>query len=200
MSPLVETIRIEDGVPANLSFHNERMVRSVRDLFSVYKKIDLAHILTVPSDAVNGIFKCRVIYDSEIRKIEFIPYSIRQVNTLQVVFDDDISYPYKFTDRKRIDELMELKGDRDDILIIKNGKVTDTSYANVVLSDNDGNWITPATYLLPGTRRASLLKSGIISAAPVSASDLKNYTLLKLINAMIGIEDTTGIPVGNIVF
>ena len=160
MSLLVETIRIENGVPANLSFHNERMMRALHDLFDVDKKIDLRQLLTVPADAVNGIFKCRVIYDREIKKVEFIPYSIREVCTLKLVHDNDISYSYKFTDRKRLDELMDMRGDKDDILIIKNGMVTDASYANVVLLDHDGNWITPTTYLLPGTRRASLLKSG----------------------------------------
>ena len=84
---------------------------------------------------------------------------------------------------RRSDKLMELRGDKDDILIIKNGKVTDTSYANVVLSDKEGKCITPnSTYLLHGTRRASLLKSGKIRKAPVKCQKIwKTPTLLKLL-------------------
>jgi 4-amino-4-deoxychorismate lyase len=198
MSLLVETIRVDDGVPANLTFHNERIMRSMSDLFGIRAMIDLADILSVPADAKKGIFKCRVEYDEEIRKIEFLQYRITPVKRLKLVDGGDISYGYKFTDRKMIGKLMERRGECDDILIIKNGMVTDTSYANVVLLDQDGRWITPATYLLRGTRRAYLLKSGLIQEVQVGVNDLENYSMVKLINAMIGIEDTEGIPVEKI--
>jgi len=195
MSLLVETIRIADGVPANLTFHNDRMMRSRSDLFGLTARIDLAEILSVPEDANKGIFKCRVEYDEEIRKIEFLPYTLKQVSSLKLVDGGGISYGYKFTDRKMIADLMERRGECDDILIIKNGMVTDTSYSNVVLSDHKGNWITPSAFLLPGTKRAFLLKSGMIREARVSVNDLKNFTQIRLINAMIGIDDTEGISI-----
>jgi 4-amino-4-deoxychorismate lyase len=198
MSLLVESIRVEDGVPVNIHFHNERMVRTIKNLFNINKKTDLLNILDVPSDARKGIFKCRVEYDQAIRKIEFLPYKIKAVNTLKLVECNDISYSYKFADRKKIDSLFEKRGASDDILIIKEGLVTDSSYANVVLKDLNGKWITPFTCLLAGTRRASLLKSGLIKENEVRVNDLHNYTLIKIINAMIGIEDTEGIPIENI--
>jgi 4-amino-4-deoxychorismate lyase len=198
MSRLVETIRIENGTPLNISFHNERMNRSRYDLFRMSNPLDLSEKLSVAPEAGEGIFKCRVEYDTEIRKIEFVPYKIRAVGSLKLIESTDISYSYKFTDRKVIDQLFAARGEADDILIIKNGMVTDTSYANIVLIDNEGAVVTPSTCLLAGTRRASLLQSGLIAEQQVRVEDLKKYTLLKIINAMIGLEDTEGILVSDL--
>jgi 4-amino-4-deoxychorismate lyase len=198
MSRLVETIRIEEGVAVNIRFHNERMHRTMLHLFSIETQADLLDILEVPADAKKGIFKCRVVYDTEIRKIEYLPYNIKPVTTLRLVDGKDLIYSYKFIDRKGIEKLMEKRAGCDEILIFKDGMVTDTSYSNVVLRDPDGNWITPSTCILAGTRRASLLESGLISEAAVGVNDLNYYSELRLINAMIGIEDTGGIPMKNI--
>ena len=94
---------------------------------------------------------------------------------------------------------MEMRGDCDDILIINKGMVTDSSYANVVFRDLDGNWVTPSTYLLSGTKRASLLQKGLIKETIITYRDLNKYTEVKLINAMIGIDDTEEILVSNII-
>jgi 4-amino-4-deoxychorismate lyase len=44
----------------------------------------------------------------------------------------------------------------DDIIIVRNGFVTDASYANLIFRKGD-EWFTPATFLLAGTMRAFLL-------------------------------------------
>lgn len=199
MSLLVETIRIEDGIPVNISFHNERMMRTMRDLFSIAIPVDLLDILTVPDNAKMGIFKCRVEYDREVRKIEFVRYYIKPVNSLKLTEDNHISYPFKFSDRRMLDELLKRRGDCDDILIVRNGMITDTSYANVVLKNQTGKWFTPTTFLLPGTRRARLLQQGIIGETKISLNDLKKYSEIRLINAMIGIDDTEGIPCSKVI-
>jgi 4-amino-4-deoxychorismate lyase len=199
MYRLVETIRSENGILNNLEFHNERMMRTLSDLFGLNKVIDLGRIIFVPGHALNGIFKCRVEYDHDIRKTEFIRYSQKNVRSLKAVEDNTIEYCFKFTDRKVIEKLLVKREECDDILIIKNGFITDTSYANVILRDKSGVWYTPSTYLLPGTRRASLLRQGRIREAEIRYTDIENYTEIKLINAMLGLEDTEGISVRNII-
>ncbi len=199
MSLLVETIRTEKGKLLNISFHNERMVRSLYGVFGLRKEPDLGKIIDVPEFASKGVYKCRVEYDQKIRKIEFLPYKINVIRSLKLVEDNTIEYAYKFTDRKRIEELAATRGEGDDILIIKDGMVTDTSYANVVFKDFNGNWVTPSTYLLPGTQRASLLQKGIINETRITYRDINKYIEVKLINAMIGLHDTEGIPVGDII-
>ena len=200
MSRLVETIRTEEGKLLNADFHNERLIRSLYDVFGFKTQINLKKLITVPEAANKGIFKCRVEYGREIRKIEFLPYSIKPVRSLKLVEDNDIDYRYKFCNRSAIDKLMEGRGVCDDILIVKNGFITDSSYANVIFLDPSGDWITPSTFLLPGTRRASLLKNGLIKETLITYADLKKYSEVKLINAMLGIGDTEGIPVGNLLW
>ena len=119
--------------------------------------------------------------------------------SLKLVEDNTIEYAYKFTDRKRIDKLTATRGEFNDILIIKDGMVTDTSYANVVFKDFYGNWLTPSTYLLPGTRRANLLKHKLIIEASIAYKDINKYSEVRLINAMLGLYDTEGILVGSII-
>jgi 4-amino-4-deoxychorismate lyase len=199
MSRLVETIKIENGILLNISFHNERMIRSLYGVFGLRNEPDLEKIINVPEFARKGVYKCRVVYDDKTTKIEFLPYIIRSVRSLKLIMGDNISYPYKYIERDNIHILMEMRGDCDDILIIKKGMVTDSSYANVVFKDLNGNWVTPSTYLLPGTRRASLLQKGLINETSITYRDINKYSEVKLINAMIGLDDTEGIPVGNII-
>lgn len=198
MSLLVESIQLQNGKLLNIRFHNERMFRSLSDIFGIKTNIGLEKLVTIPETAKIGVFKCRVEYDSEIRKVEFIPYILRVIRTLKIVENNTIEYAHKFADRKRITGLFSKREKADDILIIKNGLVTDTSTANVVFRDIYGNWVTPSTFLLPGTKRASLLNDDIIKEAIITYRDIGKYTGLKLINAMIGLDDSEGIPIGNI--
>jgi 4-amino-4-deoxychorismate lyase len=59
-------------------------------------------------------------------------------------------------------------------------------------------FVTPTTYLLPGTMRASLLASGDIIEAPISVDDIKKYTHITLINAMLPLHTMPLIPIENI--
>jgi 4-amino-4-deoxychorismate lyase len=199
MCLLVESIKCLDGKLCNLEFHNERMMRSMFELFGMNKPVNIEEIVSVPENATRGVFKCRVEYDTEIRKIEFAAYRPKIITSLKMVEDNTIDYRYKLVNRDCIDRLNDKKGDRDDILIIKNGFLTDTSYANVILKDRSGEWVTPSTFLLPGTRRASLLRQGKIREDQIGYPDLDKYTELKIINAMLGIEETSPIAVGNII-
>jgi 4-amino-4-deoxychorismate lyase len=198
MSLLVETIKVADGKLLNISFHNERMIRTLYMIFGITVNYRLEEILKVPDLASIGIFKCRVIYDQRSVNFDFLPYSLKKINSLKLVNGDDVCYPYKYADRTKINSLYEMRGDCDDIIIVKDGMITDSSYANLIFRDSKGGWETPANYLLPGTRRAYLLKEKLISEQRISLTDIGKYSEVRLINAMIGIEDTSGIPVENI--
>lgn len=198
MSLLVESIKVENGRILNTSFHNERMDRTLYNIYGLSVKTDLEKIIAVPESARSGIYKCRVLYDDKTMEVEFLPYTSKIVRTLKVVFSDEICYPYKYINRDRLNRLVNMKGEADDILIVKYGKITDSSTANVILKNEEGSWITPLTFLLPGTRRANLLKNGLIKEEDVPYADLFKYSVLKLINAMQGPEDAEEIPVSNI--
>lgn len=196
---MVESLKIENGHLLNADLHSERMARSVFGVYNVLRDYDLKELIKVPTEAKNGVYKCRIVYDDKKYHIDFIPYKIRDIRSLKIVHDDEIDYSYKFLNRNGIDELFKLRGKCDDIIIIKNGFVTDTSFSNVILRKTDGNWVTPDTYLLEGTRRKGLLQKGVISETSVGFNDLKDYEEVRLINAMIDIDDYVAIQTKDIV-
>ena len=106
------------------------------------------------------------------------------ISKLKTVYDDAITYDFKSTDRDAINRLYEMKGDADEIIIVKNGMVTDTSYSNIVFS-KDGVLYTPSTFLLNGTRRHSLLENNTIKEIDIKVEDINNFDSLMIINAMI---------------
>lgn len=199
MYRLVETIKINNGTPENLEFHDRRIKKSLSDLYGIRKGFDLMAIVKVPENLSSGIVKCRIVYDTKIRETTFQSYIIRPVNSLKLIEDNEIDYRYKYADRSNLNALFERRGNCDDILITKNGYVTDTYYANIILKTTDGDWVTPESCLLKGTRRTSLLEKNIIKEVVIRVSDLYNYTEARLINAMIDFCDTDGIAISNII-
>ncbi|MBI1939284.1 MAG: aminotransferase class IV [Ignavibacteriales bacterium] len=200
MSRLFETIKVSDKKPFNLTFHNERMNGSRRELFGCSDQIDLEKILHVPDQIGSGVYKCRVIYEKEIEKIEWVEYSPKKIERLKIIEADEIDYSYKFLDREVFNRLLKQAGAgaNEDILIIKNGKITDTSYSNIVLFDGK-EWHTPAEPLLKGTQRAKLVSEKRIIEKEIALNDLKSYKEIKLINAMLGFEDAPTLPLKLIV-
>jgi 4-amino-4-deoxychorismate lyase len=184
MSRFIETIRLLDGVTNGLSYHEERMNRSVEEVLHVKEKFNLENILSSFSLPPTGLHKIRLIYDTEIRSIEVAPYKKRGIRNLKIVYDNAISYDYKFENRGELDNLFSQRDNCDDIIILKNYQVTDASYANLVFK-RKGQWFTPKTFLLNGTARKGLLQSEIIFEAKITINDLHRYEKVKLINAML---------------
>jgi 4-amino-4-deoxychorismate lyase len=187
MCRLIESIRVSKGVFHNLHYHATRMMRARGELFGMDTPINLQDILANEVVPQGTLFKCRIVYDSEIRKIEFQPYTARIIRSIKLVNDNEINYHYKFEDRKNIEAHVNTKGVHDDIVLVKNGFVTDSSYANIVF--NSGNeWITPSTPLLCGVMRQHLLDQKIIREDEIKIKDIANFKCFKLINAMIGFD------------
>jgi 4-amino-4-deoxychorismate lyase len=85
----------------------------------------------------------------------------------------------------------------DDILIIKNGNVTDTSFSNIVFFDGT-KWLTPAQPLLRGTKREKLIRENIIFEETITKNEIQRFQNAVLINAMIDIEESPIIEIQNI--
>ena len=106
---------------------------------------------------------------------------------MRLVTSDKIDYSYKRTNREGLNELFGRRGNADDILIVKDGYLTDTSIANIALYDGN-SWYTPAHPLLRGTKRAELLDNQLIVEKDISWLQLDDYTHIMLFNAMIDWE------------
>lgn len=180
---LLETIYCENGRPSHLPYHQRRVNTSLKQLGST-TQYDLASLITPPDDT---LYRCRIIYDDKSINIQYLPYQKRVIHTLQLIQADDLDYALKYADREEIDKLFAQKGDTDDILVVQNGLITDTSIANIALFDGT-RWLTPREPLLKGTTRARLLEEKKIFESDIYLKDLDLYTGFALMNAMIDFD------------
>lgn len=197
MYPLFETIKCSDGKLFNMEFHQARFEKSSVEYFGIQPQIKLYEHIEIPEYAKTGLFRCRVTYSTQIEKIEFIPHHYREIKSLKLIEDNDIDYRFKFFDRERLNLLFEKRGICDDIIIVKNGRITDSTFANIVFYDGR-KWWTPDTPLLPGTQRAKLLVSGKIFECPITPKDISTYNKAGLINAMNDLNEMTQIDIHKI--
>lgn len=184
MSLLIESIKVVDGKFCNLFYHEQRMIRSLETLCGTDEDLNLEKFLSGLEAPEKGIYKCRIEYDERSKQVEFLPYEPKVVRSLKVVEHDRISYEFKYKDRKTIDKLFKQKETCDDILIVKRGHVTDSSYANVVFRKGK-HWYTPWSPLLKGTMRQKLLDTNKIQTEEIQLDDITSYESCKLINAML---------------
>lgn len=197
MSLLLETIRVANRTFENLFYHQQRVEKAARQHFPYAPPVSLERELIIPDSLDNNIYRCRVLYDVKINQIEFLPYTIRPVQSLLLVeISSATDYSSKWADRSWIEQLKQGIA-ADDILMVKNGLLTDTSYANIALWDGY-EWFTPRLPLLEGTKRAQLLAEGILKAIDIKPEELAGFQYLKLLNAMIDFEESPVVAVGNI--
>ncbi len=183
MTTLIETIKIISGTIPFLKFHNERLNYARRILLDAQDQIDLKNFIIAPSQ--NETYKCRVIYSKTIESVEYSHLPHRNFKSFKVIKNDSIAYDFKYFNRENLNNLSKLKGQADDILIIKKGFVTDTSIANVAFWYQD-QWITPSTPLLKGTMRKRLLSDRKIVESSIKLEDLKQFSKMAIMNALLG--------------
>ena len=183
MSLFFETIRVIDKKIQNLHYHNARLNHTIQANFGIQANIDLReHIEQRDLDKE----RCKVLYSDTIKEVQFFTLTPRKVHSLKVL-QSDITYNFKNVDREEIDKLFSKKENCDDILIIKDGFVTDTSIANIALYDGE-RWVTPQKPLLRGTLREKLLEKERLVTKDIKIEDLKHFSHLALMNAMIGFQ------------
>lgn len=194
---LLETIKCLDGTLYNLQWHTIRFNQARKEYFGLNTKMNLANFVKVPSSSKKGLLKCRVTYSKTIDKLEFLPHECRKIESLKLIENNTINYNFKFSNREELNNLFEQREDCDDILIVKNGFITDSFTANPIFFDGE-IWWTPDTPLLPGTQRARLISEKKISVCKISPSDLPNYKKVGLINALQDMDDMPVIDMDNI--
>lgn len=195
--PFLESIRLKDGRFALLPFHEARMKATLHKHFGISLHYRLEDYLGRFSFPEKGLYKCRLLYGKAWGEPEFVPYRLKHIHSLKIVHADTLEYSSKYADRSALQDLLTKKGRADDILIIKHGSITDTSYCNIVFRRKQ-EWFTPENPLLEGVQRAFLLQQGIIQKAHISLEDLPSFSHFRLINAMIPWEESTDISLQNI--
>jgi 4-amino-4-deoxychorismate lyase len=187
MSRFIETIRAENSVIQHLELHQTRMSRTLRD-HGISAIPDLAARIENTSIQLSGRVRIRIEYDTAGHlHIEQFRYMRKEIRSIRLMHISPTDYRYKYADRAWINALMK-NSDADEILMIRDGLVTDASIANIVFFDGS-DWWTPDTPLLKGTERSRLLEMGIIQERRISFLDFSDYLGFRLINAMLPWED-----------
>lgn len=203
MCQFVETIRIEGNKPQDLLYHNLRYNRTRKMVFGINEEEDLLLYIqiAIKDQHLNSQtkYKVRVCYRRKFESIEIRPYRERRIESIKIVYSNTIQYDYKSTDRSSLDSLFEQRGNADDIIICKNGLVTDSWAANLAFF-NGVHWVTPKTPLLRGTKRECLLDQGVLITKDIPYDSLHDYKKVRLINAMYSFDKSPEIPIKKITF
>lgn len=194
---LLETIQIKDGKPINIDCHSARFNQARAELFGISASLDLSESIQVPTECLAGLYRCRLVYERDIEEISFSAYQFKPVQSLKIVEAPDVDYAYKWADRQVFKDLLQQNSDADEIIIAKNGSITDCTFANLAFWDGE-KWFTPGTPLLKGTKRAKLLEDGKITEARIGVSDVKKYQKICLINSFRELDFRAAIDVRNI--
>ena len=180
----IETMRLENGNIQNHEYHIARVIRTIGS--EAARRVNLDPF--VPLQFSLGTVKCRVVYDENgVHDIHYSHYQIPQIKTLKIVECNDINYEFKYEDRTQISNLMKLRGLCDDIIITQNGKVSDSSFCNIILKNKAGLF-TSDTPLLRGTKREQMIHEGLVKVVTITTQDMIHYDQIILVNAMMSIE------------
>ncbi len=196
MCQFIETMCVEQGRIINLDYHLERIKNTRKHFWNTGKTVPTDQLSTLAATQ-DSRAKLRFTYDKEnIYDLSCTPYKTRKIERLKLLESNDIEYNYKSVDRSEINLLKAQAKPTEEIVIVKQNRLTDTSYTNIALFDGS-QWVTPSTPLLKGTRRAQLLDAGRLIECEVLATDLKSFQSISLINAMMDLEELV-LPISSI--
>jgi len=185
--PFLESVGVYDGRAPLLPYHQARVDRTFAAFYSGQRPLDLRRLLAETSFP-SGRRKWRISYNHQAAKAEIAPFPKRDISCLQLMEVDDLDYAYKFTERNKLDALYERKAEpADEILIFRNGWLTDAYYYNVVVKMGS-KLLTPRQPLLKGVMRAYCLEQQQVQLADIRIADLYKAEGVYLINALHPLE------------
>ncbi|TAE73518.1 MAG: chorismate-binding protein [Bacteroidetes bacterium] len=194
----LETIKIENSVIKNITFHQERFDETRACFFPNSQKIDLAIFFqNLPIVDTKKIYKLRLLYDFSIYFYEIQPYQPKIIQSLKIIHANSLHYAHKYAQRDELNQLFQKKELCDDVLIVQNNQITDTTYANIAFFDGE-KWITPKNCLLKGTFRKFLLTQKFIHEQIIFEKDIFQYKKAKIFNSMLEWE-ASEIEIKNII-
>jgi len=188
MSLLVESIKILNGRIYNLRLHEERANLTRKQLYGLSRALDLRSNIIIPEEYKKGLVKCRIIYREAVHQVSFQPYQKRIISCVKIIENNDIDYSYKWQKRDNMDALFNMKGKADEIIIVKNGLLTDAYYYNIVCLSGKALF-TPSRPLLHGVMREKLLNNKRIIPWDITVPNLKEFDRIYLVNALTPLGD-----------
>ncbi len=197
MYPLFESVCVAGGAVRHGRYHEQRFEASYRKFFGRKPGFSLWEGLSLEGADPSLTYKLRIRYNASGTRWELAEYRSRLPETLRLVWDDTVEYALKYSDRQALDRLAAQRDGADDVLIIREGLVTDSSYCNILFWDGR-EVTTPKRPLLEGTCRARLLAEKRIAEADIPADRLDRYLAFQLVNALNDFDPGRWKPLENI--
>ena len=187
MYQFFETIRYENGQLFLLELHQKRIARTFELIYGTKPFFDVRELtFEMPKDVC--LHRCRISYNQTSFSVAFYVYQKMHPKVISFYNAGDYTYTVKAEDRGFINNAVTYSK-TDDVIFLKNGFLTDSSYANLAFYDGQ-NWYTPTTCLLNGVKRQYLLANKKLKEIPIQVADLTHFTQIALINAMRDLADS----------
>ncbi|MEM1214417.1 MAG: aminotransferase class IV [Bacteroidota bacterium] len=193
----IESIALDNGQMQLLSFHQKRVNRARRQLLGIKQQLNLRTYLDQQVLPATGYHKVRIVYGKDVTHFSCQPYTQKVRKSLRIVPVDAFDYRHKYLDRKALDTAFTYRDGCDGILMSRQSFLMDTYYGNIALYDGR-KWWTPAHPLLKGVRRAALIQAKQLHPTVLRVPDLQHFRELRIINALIPLEESPSIPVERI--
>ncbi len=189
MFQFIESIRIENGEVYRVDLHQERIDRTYNHFFQ-RDGFKLESILQqIQLNEIKRRTKLRIVYGLQNQTFELKPYEVPCFEELLIKEDPNLAYPFKFLDRKSIEQLGNTLNTKQGLLISKNQLITDGSFYNVAFYHKEKKWVTPSTPLLNGTHRKDLLLRNKIKQEKIHINTLHTFEKVMLFNSMLDWEE-----------
>ena len=197
MSQFIESIKVEDQKIFLTELHQKRMNETFSN-FGKACKIDIHSLFLNLEHDEDGLYKFRILYDLDNQfKTQVLPYAISEHDNFELAIDNEIDYRLKSADRIQFQKMKE-NSDADEVIIVKDNQITDTSYSNLLFL-KDKTWFTPKTYLLNGVMRQHLLASKKIKETEITLDNIKDFSHFQLINALNDFDEMFIYPIETII-
>ncbi|NWF66074.1 MAG: aminotransferase class IV [Campylobacterales bacterium] len=182
MSQFFETIKVNRGFIHDMRLHEDRLKSTILKNFGKCEDINFKPLIK-PID--KAFYRCKIHYSNRVEKVEFIEQKKRFFKSFKIVHDNSLVYDFKYSDRKKLEQILLERENCDDVIIVKNSLLTDTTIANIALFIN-GVWITPKKPLFKGIIRTKLLKSGFLKRRDLRVCDFKKCKKFAIMNSLVG--------------
>ena len=179
----IETLYVKNDNILNLEYHLERMERTAKHF-----KWKMLQWKMLQWKMENGKWRVRVTYNEKgIKNVEVFPIKKREFKKFKVV-KINLSYSFKYKDRKKFSIFHFPFSIYDEFILIKNNLITDTTISNLAFFTGS-EWLTPKYPLLKGTKRKELIKKGFLKEENIHKSDLKYFKKMAMMNAILGFRE-----------
>jgi branched-chain amino acid aminotransferase len=177
-----ETIKTVNGQPWALSRHMRRALNSARRNDQPFPNEELIRSAVAETILANPfvVGRLRLLFDADgsfrVTHQEYLEIeSAANLGVYQLIEKVSVPVEKRYPYRKNLEILADAKraGFDDYVLVNRDGLVTETAIANLILQI-EGQWITPplSDGVLPGVMRALLVEKNGVVVRPIRANQL----------------------------